>query len=117
MNRSDLVALIASKWYLLNTKDVEASVATILSAIAGRLAEGGRAEIRGFGSFWVHQRPPRTARNPKTGAAVSVPSKRSPHFKPGTDLRKRVTASATATTAKSRTEAKGRKVERVERVV
>ena len=47
-------------------------------------------EIRGFGSFSLHYRPPRTGRNPKTGAAVALPGKYVPHFKPGKELRERV---------------------------
>jgi len=54
------------------------------------LAEGGRVEIRGFGSFSVHHRPARRGRNPKTGEAVDIPRKYVPHFKPGKELRERV---------------------------
>ena len=46
--------------------------------------------MRGFGSFSLHYRPPRTGRNPKTGSAVQVPDKFVPHFKPGKELRERV---------------------------
>ena len=90
MTRAELISRIKSQWHLLNAKDVEACVATILSALATRLAEGGRAEIRGFGSFWVKHRPPRTGRNPKTGVKVSVTGKHVPHFKAGKELRARV---------------------------
>jgi integration host factor subunit beta len=54
------------------------------------LAGGERIEIRGFGSFSLHYRPPRVGRNPKTGASVPLPSRRVPHFKPGKELRDRV---------------------------
>jgi len=33
------------------------------------LSQGERIEIRGFGSFSLHFRPPRQGRNPKTGEA------------------------------------------------
>ena len=46
--------------------------------------------MRGFGSFSLHYRPPRTGRNPKTGDAVALPGKHVPHFKPGKELRERV---------------------------
>ena len=94
MTRAELISRIKSQWHLLNAKDVEACVATILSALATRLAEGGRAEIRGFGSFWVKHRPPRTGRNPKTGVKVSVTGKHVPHFKAGKELRERVDRAA-----------------------
>lgn len=90
LNRPDLVTRIASQWHLLTAKDVEASVTTILAAIAGTLARGERVEVRGFGSFSLNRRAPRAGRNPKTGAPVSIPEKRTPHFKPGVELRQRV---------------------------
>jgi len=54
------------------------------------MAEGGRVEIRGFGSFSVHHRPARHGRNPKTGESVEIPPKYVSHFKPGKELRERV---------------------------
>lgn len=66
------------------------SVKAILDMIANHLIGNGRVEIRGFGSFSLHTRPPRLGRNPKTGLRVSVPEKRVPHFKPGVELRERV---------------------------
>ena len=56
---------------------------------------GERIEIRGFGSFSLHYRPPRIGRNPKTGDAVTVASKYVPHFKPGKEMRERVNESMT----------------------
>jgi integration host factor subunit beta len=52
--------------------------------------QGERIEIRGFGSFSLHFRPPRQGRNPKTGEAVALSGKYVPHFKPGKDLRDKV---------------------------
>jgi len=54
------------------------------------LASGERIEIRGFGSFSLRFRPPRIARNPRTGEAVALSAKYLPHFKPGKELRDRV---------------------------
>ena len=54
------------------------------------LAQGDRIEIRGFGSFSLHFRPPRQGRNPKTGETIALAGKYVPHFKPGKDLRERV---------------------------
>jgi integration host factor subunit beta len=71
-------------------KDAELAVKTILDAMATSLASGQRIEIRGFGSFDLNYRPPRTGRNPKSGTRVSVPEKYVPHFKAGKELRERV---------------------------
>lgn len=94
MTRSQLVALLASRFPALTVKDAEESVSVILTGIANSLAGGGRAEIRGYGTFSVNLRPPRLGRNPATGASVPVPAKHVPHFKPGKELRDRVAASA-----------------------
>jgi integration host factor subunit beta len=94
MTRSELIAKLASRYRSLTAADVEASVSIILTAIAEKLAEGGRVEIRGFGTFTANYRPPRIGHNPATLAPVSVPAKYAPHFKPGRELRDRVAASA-----------------------
>lgn len=90
MTRTDLITVLASRFAHLTAQDTAVSVKAMLDAIAHSLAHGGRVEIRDFGSFSVNYRPPRTGRNPKTGAAVPVPGKYVPHFKPGKELRKRV---------------------------
>ena len=71
-------------------KTVEYAVKMILDAMGKSLAQGQRIEIRGFGSFGLNYRPPRTGRNPKSGEKVQVPAKYVPHFKAGKELRERV---------------------------
>ena len=90
MTKSELIELLARKQSHLAYKDVELAVKSLLEQISHALATGQRIEIRGFGSFSLHYRPPRLGRNPKTGEAVSLPGKHSPHFKPGKELRERV---------------------------
>jgi integration host factor subunit beta len=90
MTRSDLIAKLAERYPQLLAKDAELAVKVILDTMAGVLARGGRIEIRGFGSFALNYRPPRTGRNPKSGDKVQVPAKYVPHFKAGKELRERV---------------------------
>jgi integration host factor subunit beta len=90
MTRSDLIYRLAALHKHLSIKDVELSVKTIVDAVSQSLSAGNRIEIRGFGVFTLNYRPARSARNPKTGAAVHVPAKYVPHFKAGKDLRERV---------------------------
>ena len=92
MTKSELIELISAKQSHLPAKDVELAVKQILEIMSDALAQGGRIEIRGFGSFSLHFRPPRTGRNPKTGDAVPLPGKHVPHFKPGKELRERVSS-------------------------
>ena len=90
MTKSELIEILARKQSHLAYKDVELSVKTMLEHMSQALASGDRIEIRGFGSFSLHFRPPRVGRNPKTGETVSLPGKYVPHFKPGKELRERV---------------------------
>lgn len=93
MVKSELIIKIANKQDSLSLKDVELSVNHILERMSDTLGRGDRIEIRGFGSFCLHYRPPRKAHNPKTGARVFTEAKYTPHFKPGKDLRERVNES------------------------
>ena len=90
MTKSELIELLSRRQSQLAYKDVELAVKTILEHMAVTLSSGERIEIRGFGSFSLHYRPPRVGRNPKSGEPVSLPAKYVPHFKPGKQLRERV---------------------------
>jgi integration host factor subunit beta len=90
MTKSELIEAIARRQNHLNAKDVELAVKYLIEVMSNSLASGERIEIRGFGSFSLHFRPPRIGRNPKTGEAVALSGKYVPHFKPGKDLRERV---------------------------
>ena len=92
MTKSELIEPLPRKQSHLAAKDVELAVKNALEQMSQALATGERIEIRGFGSFSLHFRPPRMGRNPKTGAAVALPGKYVPHFKPGKELRERVNA-------------------------
>ncbi|QRM20757.1 integration host factor subunit beta [Dechloromonas sp. TW-R-39-2] len=96
MTRSELNAALAQRFPQLMQKDAEMAVTEILGAIATALAAGNRVEIRGFGSFALNYRPPRTGRNPKTGEKVAVRGKFVPHFKAGKELRDLVDTSQTS---------------------
>lgn len=90
MTKSDLIEILSEKQSLLNYRDVELAVRLIIEQMSDSLSTGERIEIRGFGSFTLHHRPPRTGRNPKSGESVELSEKYVPHFKPGKELRERV---------------------------
>ncbi len=94
MTKSQLISLLSEKSQFLSRREVEESVRLILEMMSDNLANAKRIEIRGFGSFTLHQRPARIGRNPKTGATVHIPEKKVPHFKPGKELRERVNEQA-----------------------
>lgn len=90
MTKSELIERISARQTQLSAKDCEFAVKAILEYMSQVLSEGGRIEVRGFGSFSLHYRVPRIGRNPKTGEPVALSGKYVPHFKPGKELRDRV---------------------------
>lgn len=90
MTKSELIDRLAQQQTHLSHKDVELAVKLLLERVSQALTQKQRIEIRGFGSFSLHQRPARVGRNPKTGEPVNIPAKFVPHFKPGKELRERV---------------------------
>ncbi len=93
MIKSELIEQMAARMTHLTEKQVADGVNKILELMSKALIDNQRIEIRGFGSFSLHYRPPRNAHNPKTGEKVVTEAKHSPHFKPGKELRERVDAS------------------------
>ena len=90
MTKSELIDAIAQQQNQLTYPVVELDIQCIFELMSQALASGERIEIRGFGSFSLHYRPPRQGRNPKTADSVALPGKHVPHFKPGKALRERV---------------------------
>ena len=86
MTKAELVEEVARSTQLTK-KHAEVIVNTVFESIVDSLKDGEKIELRGFGSFRIRERGSRIGRNPKTGARVSVPSKRIPYFKPGKQLK------------------------------
>jgi len=90
ITKSMLIERIAIRYPALPSRDVELAVKAIFDRMSRQLVEGGRIELRGFGSFSLHRRRARVGRNPKTGESVVLDSKAVPHFKPGKELREAI---------------------------
>jgi integration host factor subunit beta len=105
MTKSDLIEALAENQSHLALRDVELAVKGLLESMSNSLSSGDRIEIRGFGSFSLHFRPPRMGRNPKSGDAVALSGKYVPHFKPGKELRERVNNGFVASLNNSETQA------------
>jgi len=89
MNKSELIEAL-SKRENLRAKEAEKIVNLIFNRFTEMLKNGGRIEIRGFGSFFVKNYDGYDGRNPKTGKEIKVAAKKSPFFKVGKDLKDRV---------------------------
>ena len=90
MTKSDLVELVSNRLEKTARKEVEIIVDVVFSSITDALCRDERVEIRGWGSFVSKVREARQGRNPKTGAVVQVPKKRTPFFTVGKELKERV---------------------------
>ena len=91
--KSQLIGELSKKFPHLPEKDIALAVNHIIEHMSTILSNGGRIEIRGFGSFNLHFRPPRRAHNPKTGEKLVTNPKYAVHFKPGKEMRENVNGS------------------------
>ncbi len=89
MNKSDLVNMIAEQAKLQH-KTAEEVVNLIFDSMSSALVNGGRIEIRGFGSFVVRDYGSYKGRNPRTGESIQVKPKKLPFFKVGKELKELV---------------------------
>ncbi len=86
MNKSELISAVADSSGL-SKADSGRAVDSVIDAITAALAGGDKVSLVGFGNFMVQERAARTGRNPATGAAVEIPAKKLPKFKPGAALK------------------------------
>ncbi|MCD4700219.1 MAG: integration host factor subunit beta [Candidatus Aegiribacteria sp.] len=91
MTKADIVSRIAARGKIdLNKKDIASVVDGFLDEIREALYKNEHVEIRRFGTFKVVDRKRRIARNPHTGAAVEVPRRKVPVFKPSRLVKNKV---------------------------
>ena len=86
MNKNDLISKVAMHSGL-SKADASKAVDGVISAIESALKSGDDVRIVGFGTFSVTQRAATTGRNPRTGAAISIPASKQPKFKAGAPLK------------------------------
>jgi integration host factor subunit beta len=89
MTRRELIAAVAAAEDI-TIKEAEMAIKTVFGSMERALAEHGRVEIRGFGSFKVKSYRSYQGRNPRTGNSIQVKSKKLPFFKAGKELKERV---------------------------
>ena len=74
----------------LSQIDTTAVIEGFIEAVTQALEAGDHVEIRGFGTFRVVERAPRTGRNPKAGATIAIPKRKTPTFKPSNAVKNRI---------------------------
>lgn len=91
MNKSELVKALADQANI-SLDEATLVVNTFVDSMKDSLLEGGRVEIRGFGSFKVKEYGSYVGRNPRTGEKVAVEPKRLPFFRAGKELKEYLNA-------------------------
>jgi DNA-binding protein HU-beta len=86
VTKADIVDVIASATGLTKV-ETEAVVDGFITTVIGAMRDGKNIEIRGFGSFKVKKRKSRVARNPRTGAQVTVDEHFVPTFKVSKEMK------------------------------
>ncbi len=86
MNKSELIDAVAVSADLPKASASRA-VEAVMEAITTALKAGDSVSLVGFGNFAVKDRPARTGRNPKTGAAIQIAATKVAGFKPGKALK------------------------------
>ena len=89
MRKQDLVRAVARQ---TDQSEAQAGVAVnaVFDAIQQALAAGDEVNISGFGAFRVVERASREGRNPRTGEAMTIAARKSPTFRPGTQLKRAI---------------------------
>jgi integration host factor subunit beta len=97
MTKSQLVQQLVNQASHISQKDMSLIVDTVFDSMIKALGDGDRIELRGFGTFEVRVREPRTGRNPKSGSKVSLGIRKVPFFKAGKELKEMINSPRKAT--------------------
>jgi DNA-binding protein HU-beta len=89
MTKAELIAAIASESGLTQAQAKKALEATI-KTMTRQLAQGGKVELTGFGSFRVLEMAERKGRNPQTGTSMVIPAQKRPDFNYSSVLKKAI---------------------------
>lgn len=82
MNKTELVAAVAEKAGLTK-KDVEKAIIATLETVKEEVANGGKVQIVGFGTFEARERKERLGKNPSTKEPIVIDAATVPAFKAG----------------------------------
>ena len=85
MTRQELITALAASRGLPTTAAREV-VDTILGTVEEALIEGGRVEVRGFGSFSTRTAKAYSGHIPQSGERIAIPERRVAVFRPAKAL-------------------------------
>ena len=89
MNKAELITALAEQTGQTKA-EATGALDALLEIVSATLAQGGKLQLTGFGSFEAHRRAARSGRNPQTGEAIEIAEAVLPKFTPGKLLKDRV---------------------------
>ena len=89
MNKAELVNAMATETGV-SKKDVEKVLNSFINVVSNEMANKGKVQLVGFGTFETRQRAARTGLNPQTKEEIKIPACTSPAFKAGKALKDKV---------------------------
>ena len=92
MTKIELVKAVANKIDGATQKDIILVIETVMEEIKAAVAAGEKVSLTGFGSFEALERSERNGRNPVTGEIMTIPSCKTPKFRPGKAFKDAVNA-------------------------
>ena len=84
--KSKILNQLAKSYPNYIRRDLEKALNCVFNEIIDALAKGRGCEIRGLGSWRTRYRKKKIGRNPKTGAKIDIPAKKTIHWKMSKDL-------------------------------
>ncbi|MDO5036089.1 MAG: HU family DNA-binding protein [Porphyromonas sp.] len=81
MTKAELVSEISQRTGL-EKRIVLETIETFMDVVKATMAEDENIYLRGFGSFVVKKRAPKTARNITKNTTIQLPARKVPAFKP-----------------------------------
>jgi integration host factor subunit alpha len=89
MTKADIVERIYEK-VGFSKKEATDVVESIFELLKGRLEQGEKVKVSGFGNFIINAKRPRKGRNPQTGEEIVISGRRVLSFKPSPVLKKAI---------------------------
>lgn len=89
MNKAELVNAMATETGV-SKKDVEKVLNSFINVVSNEMANKGKVQLVGFGTFETRQRAARTGLNPQTKEEIKIPACTVPAFKAGKALKDKV---------------------------
>ncbi len=89
MTKNQLIEKVAKKSHLTKRASQDA-VNAVFDIIGENIIRGEKTIITGFGTFLIRSRAARRGRNPQTGQAIQIPSKKLPSFTAGKTIKRMV---------------------------